>query len=194
MEKSKLTVINLRGTSGSGKTSVVKNILSQNIWTPWIYDGKIFAYYDENSRWAVIGSYENACGGCDTIKTQNEVESRIEQFLNAGYNVVFEGLLISTLSSRWIKFSQKISDRANMLFYYLDTPIETCLERVKNRRISKGNVKPFNPTNTVERVKAIDTTYKKLSEAGCYCMKGSQEHILNNLKSWFGLGTGGINV
>lgn len=187
MEQSKLTCINLRGTSGSGKTTIVRSILDNGNWVKWADGKKVLGYYNTEKRWAIIGSYENTCGGCDTIRTQEDTEQRIEMFLNSGYNVLFEGLLISTLSSRWEKFAKRISDKSNMLFYYLDTPIEECLRRVKLRREQAGNTKPFNPKNTTDRVKAIDTTYQKLSSAGCYCLKASQENIRQNLYSWFGI-------
>lgn len=193
MEQSaKLTCVNLRGTSGSGKTTIVRNILMQQGWHTINAQGKIWGYANPELRWIIIGSYENTCGGCDTIRTQQEVEDRIEYCLNQGYNVLFEGLLISTLTSRWLELAKRVSDRANVLFYYLDTPIEECLRRIDLRRKSAGNFKELNPKNTVDRVKAIDSTYKKLSQAGCYCLRGSQQEIIKNLNAWFGLG--GNNV
>lgn len=183
---SKLTVVNLRGTSGSGKTTIVRHVLSRGSWEKWKQDGKVLGYYNNELMWAVVGSYENTCGGCDGIKTQDETESRIKTLLSCGYSVLFEGLLISTLTSRWEKFAKNID--ANMLFYYLDTPIEECIERVKQRRILAGNQKPFNTENTVNRVKAIETTRQKLTAAGCYCLKDSQKNIAKNLYDWFGIG------
>lgn len=189
MAQSKLTVINLRGTSGCGKTTIVKNVLAHGSWNKWQDNkGRILGYYDKNLNWAIVGSYENVCGGCDTIKTQKEIEERIWFFLQAGYNVLFEGLLTSTLSSRWAEFSKRISHCANTLFYYVDTPIEVCLQRVQSRREQRGATKPFNPNNTINRVKAIEGTFTNLTKAGCYCLKGSQEEIMTNLYNWFGIG------
>ena len=181
-----LTVINLRGTSGSGKTTIVRNILGHGLWEKWTRDGKVLGYCNNQLKWAVVGSYENTCGGCDGIKTQDETEDRIRTLLSHGYSVIFEGLLISTLTSRWEKFAKSID--ANMLFYYINTPIDVCVERVKHRRLAAGNTKPFNTDNTVNRVKAIETTKQKLTAAGCYCLTDSQENILKNLYQWFGLG------
>jgi predicted kinase len=183
---SKPTVVNLRGTSGSGKTTIVRHILSHGHWETWSVQGKVLGYINEDLKWAVVGSYENTCGGCDGIKTQDETEDRIRFLLNYGYSVIFEGLLISTLTSRWENFAKSID--ANMLFYYIDTPVEECIERVKLRRLQAGNTKPFNTENTVNRVKAIETTRQKLTAAGCYCLTGSQDMIMKNLYEWFGIG------
>lgn len=190
MEQSKLTVVNLRGTSGSGKTTIVRNILSHGNWVKWKdpEGKKIWGYINIDLRWAIVGSYENTCGGCDTIRTQDETEARIEQLLEWEFNVLFEGLLISTLSSRWEKFSKRIFNKANTLFYYLDTPIDECLNRIQARREAARNNRPFNPKNTTDRVKAIETTYQKLTAAGCCCIKASQEDIMKNLYDWYKLG------
>lgn len=186
MGQSKLSVINLRGTSGSGKTTIVRSVLRNGNWEKWVEDSKVMGYYNKTLNWAVVGSYENTCGGCDCIKTQDETERRINTLLSCGYNVLFEGLLISTITSRWEKFAKTVD--ANVLFYYIDTPIEECIERVKHRRLAAGNTKPFNTDNTVNRVKAIETTKQKLTAAGCYCLTGSQEVIIKNLYDWFGIG------
>ena len=178
-------IINIRGTSGSGKTTLVRSFLSEGSWNKWTDEkGKVLAYFDENQKLAIIGSYENTCGGCDTIKTQNEIEQRVEAFVDCGYNVIFEGLLASTLSSRYEKFSKRISEKADVIFCYLDTPIEECLKRIQKRREERGAKTEFNPKNTVDRVKAIETTYNKLTAAGCYCLKGSQEYFEKEIRRW----------
>lgn len=183
---SKPTVVNLRGTSGSGKTTIVRNVLSHGNWEIWSEQGKILGYVNLELGWAVVGSYENTCGGCDGIRTQDETENRVRFLVSQGFSVLFEGLLISTITGRWATLAQSID--ANMLFYYIDTPLEECIERVKHRRLAAGNTKPFNTDNTVNRVKAIETTRQKLTEAGCYCLKDSQENIMKNLYAWFGIG------
>jgi thymidylate kinase len=33
-------------------------------------------------------------------------------------------------------------------FAFLDTPLSTCISRVRKRRKAAGNTKPFNPENT----------------------------------------------
>ena len=185
----KTTVINIRGTSGCGKTTIVRNILQHGVWETWRDEhNKILAYYNKNLNWAVVGSYENTCGGCDGIKTQDEAEYRIQFLIDSGFNVLFEGLVISTITGRWGELARKNSEKSNFLFYYVNTPIEECIERVKKRRFDAGNVKPFNEENTRNRVKAIETTFQKLSQSGCYCIKESQENIMRNLYEWYGLG------
>lgn len=190
----KLTVINLRGTSGSGKTYIVKQILAHGNWSRWTdSDGKILGYYNESNRWAIVGSYETPCGGCDTIKTQAEVKSRIYMLLQWGYNVLFEGLVISTITQGWLDFANSIKPQANTMFCYLNTPIETCIQQVRSRRESNGKSPEFNTDNTVNRVKSIQSTRDKLRNSGFWCVEGSSSDILHYLNQFFGIG-GNLDV
>lgn len=188
MEHSKQIVVNIRGTSGSGKSYIIHQLLSLEDWNEWKdSSGKILGYYNSRNGWAIVGSYHNACGGCDTVRSQDEIEERIQIFLNGGYNVVFEGLLVSTLSSRWSNFSNRISTQANTVFYYLDTPIETCIENIKNRRLQAGNTKPLNENNTHNRVRQINNSFNNLTKSGCCCIRISSKQLLSDLYNHYGV-------
>lgn len=188
MEHSKQIVVNIRGTSGSGKSYIIHQLLLLEGWNEWKDNsGKVLGYYNVRNNWAIVGSYRTTCGGCDTVKSQDEIEERIQIFLNGGYNVIFEGLLTSTISSRWANFSNRISTQANTVFYYLDTPIEQCIENIKNRRLQAGNTKPLNENNTRGRVQQIDNTFTNLTKSGCYCIRISSKQLLSDLYNYYGV-------
>jgi thymidylate kinase len=48
---------------------------------------------------------------------------------------------------------------------YMDTPINVCVERVKKRRLEKGNEKELDPSNTISHYNATWETYKKFIAA-----------------------------
>lgn len=188
MGHSKQIVVNIRGTSGSGKSYIVHQLLSLDDWCKWKdASGKVLGYYNSRNGWSIVGSYENTCGGCDGIRSQNEIEERIQSLLNCGYSVIFEGLLVSTISSRWGEFANKISNQAHTVFYYLSTPIETCIENVKNRRIQAGNLKPLKENNTRSRVRQINNSFKNISNMGCCCIRISSSELLNILYLSYGV-------
>ena len=90
-------IINIRGTSGSGKTYTVRSFM--NKYQPEsviMYDSKMVAahcvYYNMIPVY-VIGSYKNVCGGCDAIPTQDMACSLVRHFAQFGH-VLFEGLLM----------------------------------------------------------------------------------------------------
>src|SRR5262249_15014544 len=95
-------LVNLRGTSGSGKSTVVRKLMAQCMRKP-IYDmfglRQPEAYKLTLPQPAfVIGPYTkrpNLCGGCDRILPFALVPQLIEKYAQHGH-VVFEGLLIAT--------------------------------------------------------------------------------------------------
>jgi hypothetical protein len=48
----------------------------------------------------------------------------------------------------------------------MDTSLETCIERVKARRIAKGNMKPLNTVNTESTYRTTWITMDKFNAAG----------------------------
>jgi hypothetical protein len=151
-------VINIRGNSGSGKTHLTREFMKKfrvNVPAINCYE-RIEGYVTQQRTaplWAVIGKYENACGGCDTIKTQLEVVRRVEFFTGMGYNVWLEGLIMSTIYGTVGAYSEKFGDR--WVFAYLDTPENICFQRIRERRRLAGNTKPLNEKNTANRFATI---------------------------------------
>lgn len=94
----------------------------------------------------VVGSYENTCGGTDGINTQEEIAERVVKAHALGH-VLVEGLLMSK-SSAGGHVAPILKDHG-AIFAFLDTPWETCLERVLQRRAAAGNDKMFDPGKTM---------------------------------------------
>ena len=150
-------VINIRGTSGSGKTQLVRDIMERyGIYKDFGKQGLLL-----NNGTAVVGKYNNPCGGCDTLKDQAEIMETINFFYNQGFHIIFEGLMISTIHSTWVKFAEKFAE--NFYVIYLDTPLENCLQNVLERREKSGKTynKPFNPENTIKKHKIINHQFTK---------------------------------
>lgn len=169
-------IINVRGTSGSGKTYAVRRMMEQLDGDLLVYsegdffrEGKVIAHclHHRMQPVYVIGNYSsNVCGGCDTIGTQNLVCSTVRHFAQFGH-VVFEGLIISHLFARYVALSKEFEAYGeHMVFVYLDTPIELCLDRVRQRRLAAGNTKPLDPTNTISKHESVHTCFDKMQEAG----------------------------
>lgn len=154
-------VINVRGNSGSGKTHLTRQFMKefgvdQPLFFDWIADKRKrpHAMVNKKQTIAVVGSYDNACGGCDTIKTQHQVVERVEALWRAGYKLIWlEGLIMSTIYGSVGEYSEQLEDR--WVFAYLDTPIEECIKRVKARRVKAGKPPEFNEKNTRNRVNSI---------------------------------------
>lgn len=145
-------IVNVRGCNGSGKTHTVRRFLDR---LPSIAIGpetRPLGYQVDATEWGIIrpvyvvGSYENVCGGTDSIKTQEEIADRVVKAVGSGH-VLVEGLLMSKSSDGG--HVAPILKQHGAIFGFLDTPWNTCLERVLARRLAAGNTKPFDPEKTM---------------------------------------------
>jgi predicted kinase len=152
-----MTIIKIHGCSGSGKSTAVRSLMTKPM--PIIgMNGKIEAVRLDGDIFA-LGSYENACGGVDTIDSADTVMKLIDKYAVLG-DVVFEGLLQSTYYGKLGEHSKKYGD--DYIYAFLDTPIELCLERVVARRAASGRNNKFNPKLTEDKHKTIDAIRRKL--------------------------------
>lgn len=147
-------IINIRGTSGSGKTTLVNRIREMySHHEPVFIPGrkrpvryKLSNPPDLTSTLTLIGSYENACGGCDTMPGYEAVFEHVRIGLTETAHVMFEGLLITPEVNRTI--SQHY-ESGGVVVIHLNTPIEECLASVNKRRHARDEtLPPVNPKNT----------------------------------------------
>jgi len=163
-------IIQLRGCNGSGKTHAVRAFIERLPSEPvGGKPSKPAGYRIDATSWGiqtpiyVVGSYENACGGLDGV-SYPEHGPRILQAAEHGH-VLAEGLLASKTG---VKGQLIAALRGhNVIYGFLDTPWEVCLERVLARRAAAGNDKPFDPEKTMRGAfKGCRRAEELLVEAG----------------------------
>lgn len=165
----KHAILRIAGTFGSGKTTAARQFMEYPT-TELQRGGKIQGYHvDANTASItqpiyIIGKYDNVCGGTDAIKTQADVAERILLAHPHGH-VVYEGALVSA-SGLAGAVTQAVHPTECDVYAFLDTPLETCIERVKQRRKTAGNDKEFDPVNLVDKFKSVVNCYKNLKAAG----------------------------
>lgn len=160
-------IIKIHGTSGSGKTTTVRNLMARSVISPthiWDVNGRRPEAYEcclpgVPTPVYVLGPYTAVCGGMDSISDDDEKIRLLNHYAGLGH-VVYEGLLASEYYGRLGGTSEKWGD--DHIFAFLDTPIEVCIERVKARRLARGNTKPLDEANTRNRVKKIEALKNKL--------------------------------
>jgi hypothetical protein len=183
-------ILNFRGTSGSGKTTVVRGLMAKYPTViplgefpekkPDGYecrpDRKAFDPGDDpiadGPNLYVVGSYKNTCGGCDGIKTQDEACDRVRRYAALG-DVLFEGLLISHIFARYQKLDQEMAQAHGhkTIWAFLDTPLELCLDRIRERRNARAAAKgvepkPLNTKNTENKWNDARRSFQKAKTAG----------------------------
>lgn len=161
--------INIRGTSGSGKSHLVKSVMS-------LYNRKLPQYTkarrrpigyvmerDNGEPLYVVGHYEELCGGCDTIIGLDAIYDEIEAaLLDLKMNVIFEGLIVCSDVERCIK----LSEIADLLVIELDTPLNECLDNIQDRRYIRGDERPVNPKHTIAKMDQLVPQRKRFEAAG----------------------------
>ncbi|MCR4301830.1 MAG: hypothetical protein NUV51_09490 [Sulfuricaulis sp.] len=170
-------VINIRGTSGSGKSTVVYEIMKKGVVTPLDANRKPEGYRVDipglQKPVYVVGPYVTVCGGCDAISTQDEICRRIREYSRLGH-VLVEGLLMSHSFARYVALDRELFawDETHCIWGFLDTPLEICLDRVRarreERRLAKSDPPPFkelNVKNTTDKWKDNREVYQKFLKA-----------------------------
>lgn len=199
-------IVNLRGNSGSGKSYVAGRLLEVPGWTLDVGPELtavalrsrarsarevVRGHLHLTSAVAIVGSYATGPGGgCDRIRTQDEVEARVRHYAALGFKVFFEGLLISGLWSRWPALDDALTSagRGPYVWAYLETPLEECLDRIRRRRRAVGNEAPLDEQNTRNRVRSIERSRQR-AEAQRRDVRGllSDENGVAAVTRWLGL-------
>ena len=162
-------LVHLRGTSGSGKTTIARNFMKYPHETLTM-KGKPAGVRIQVPGWNwplfLLGKYDNVCGGMDTIPTQAECVERATKAYEHGH-VLAEGLLASNVGPE-ATFSAGVIKAAgpNVRFLFLDTPLDVCLDRVRARRLAKSNTKPLSIKATTEKWEGCRGGFRLLENAG----------------------------
>lgn len=143
-------IVNPRGTGGSGKTELARRILAQYGWkrnTGCAGDLE-FIYRQGRTRplgyrlrhplggrpLAVVGHYEVASGGCDTIRASDggleECIRRAAGYASAGHDVLIEGLRLSSEYEQ----SAELARSHSLHILHLATPPDQCARNLAWRR------------------------------------------------------------
>lgn len=147
-------IIQIRGTSGSGKSTAMRAVMAHYKWTPVFVEGRKrpLYYFSEDRSLVVLGHYEIDCGGCDTIGSAPDVYNTIKELPRFPASIILsEGLL-------WgedVKWTLELAKEEIIHAFFLTTGLETCLEWVKKRQDGR---EPTDPDRVVRKLsKRIDT-------------------------------------
>lgn len=173
-------IIQIRGTSGSGKTWVMRKVMERlPPMEPQYVHGRKQPWYYIAGKVAILGHYESTCGGCDNIGSAGNVFELI-QYIPPELHILCEGLLLSE-DTKW---SSQLGD---LRVVYLTTPVDQCVEQIKKRRIDAGNTKPLNEENTRKRVRTVERSREKLTAAGVNCIRCSSKQAPDIICKWLGI-------
>lgn len=160
-------IINIRGTHGSGKSSVIVDLMKRYEALKYKEDerGKILSYRfmlpGRRTPWFILGSYKTACGGCDGIQPYTRIWPLLTEHAKIGH-VLLEGAIVSSSYGTLGTQSEIYGDQ--FIFAFMDTPVEQCYTWIKKRREAKGQTKPFNPKNTKLKYDSVARSIIKIRD------------------------------
>lgn len=201
--------INIRGTGGSGKSTLVKRIMElYPVPDPLVVEGRkrrmgtrLFTDIEKPAALFVPGHYDTACGGCDTIKTPDEVYNLVRANLERGTSVLYEGIMVQDDVTRAVALDKELKrtpgNRANaglppeqdwkLHVIRLDTTIEECLASIRARREARGETKKLDEKNTRARYERVLRSCHRLKEAGVTVEKLSREAAFLRVRELLGV-------
>lgn len=178
-------IVNIRGTSGSGKSYLVRHVMAyyDNKEAIHIEGRKQPLYYllrHEGFRdLAVLGHYETACGGCDTINGLDWIYRLVREQHEAGRHVLFEGLLLSNEVER----TKLLPDV--QVICLTKVPLDVCIESINARRRARGVMEPVATKNTSAKWDQIQRVAVRLEQAGVVTHRCDRQEAMDLLEQIF---------
>lgn len=192
-------VINIRGTHGSGKSTIVRTVMSSyEERKPMIVAGRkrpigyLCARPGAASLY-VVGHYENACGGGDTVLSVDEAYRYIVEAAAQRYDVLFEGILLGHDVRRCADL--KTAYHFDVLVIALTTDLDTCMTAVRARRVARGDFRELKPDNVFKgRNSYLIHQPRRFKEAGVECLLLDREAALWKCLERLGLATDNLSA
>lgn len=185
-------IINVRGTNGSGKSTVIFHLIKKFGATPlrqiFVTPGgkeivKIWAYRLHcNPPLYVVGRYETPTGGCDALPGSDFVTECIRKLAPRG-DVIFEGLIATGIYGRWVALAKELKTH-RFIFAVLDTPLKKCIKRVVSRRAKRGQHDQLDPTNLLLKHRAVVSSKKALTRDGMDVRDLPYKHAVSTILKW----------
>jgi hypothetical protein len=157
----KLMVVQIKGSNGSGKSTIVKDLMNFELdidageepkYLETSY-GDVYGTLNEYAGWLGVGKYDPAKPtrvGCDPIPTIAQIKASIELTIRHAldleypFGVVFEGMMISTIKSTFYDYLLRMRDKYDIqpLFVILNAEPDGCIARIEGRGTKRKNFKP----------------------------------------------------
>lgn len=199
-------IINIRGISGSGKSTLARKLMG-------LYDKKFpikekhpstrrapIGYICQKlgaKQLGVVGHYESACGGADTIHGYDVLYPMIFEAAKPNNHVLYEGLLISGD----LKQTQNLIRNLSLLPHQelrnvaLRVPLEVCMESVTQRRIAAWEAKgrpgeqpgPMPLHRAQAKQSQLESAVRRLTAAGIHVEWADRDEAFELVRSWLGV-------
>jgi hypothetical protein len=202
MEGRRPVCVNVKGTHGSGKSSLCRSLLeSDPARVPLRLEGWKMEVATYSPRWnaLVLGAYpQGRGGGCDHFHSTKEVKYLLNLFWDHDApNLVYEGILVSSIRSPMLEFMLYLNAfskaQREISYCFLDTPLSECLSRIYQR----NGGRQINERIVASKHSTIarHAAYYRASGIRCEVLdtSGSKQEVFERFTQLFSLGSGSSN-
>lgn len=173
-------ILNITGTSGSGKSYIVRHLMRLGKARPDYppeaapnllgqYGVRPLGYWLDTPSGAayVMGHYEVPSGGCERLLgslgwTTEQVFAKIRRQDDAGAHVIYEGVLMGRIG----EVLKMHAEGRRILVVHLNVAFEECVAAIEARRAVRGDARPLNLKHTTNKFRETAGQARKLAEAG----------------------------
>lgn len=181
-------LINIRGSNGSGKSYCVRKILEHFgngvlKYTEQLTDeGEVFKFpYYEYDDFYLLGKYETSCGGLDGVKWYETITSAAKELIQTK-SVLMEGILWSSVFSSMYRLDRDLRQLGHSSVWCgFNNPAELHLQRVMERRASRGVFEPMQIKHVIEKVKSTERGLNHAIYFGANVLIGPTEYLVENI-------------
>lgn len=182
-------LVNLRGTNGSGKSSVPFSFINADkraFELTYEINGrnKVLATVCPTFGWLFIGPYRTKCGGLDAFKGNDQTADTLRMVWNLPFNILMEGVISSTVYSTYSELFKKMNadNSRHLTIVTLAPPVETCLARIQLR----NGGKEIKTEQVESKYRTMMRNHEKFLSDGFECLKLDNSTIeLNQTRDWF---------
>lgn len=180
-------IINVRGTHGSGKSTLVRKVLERlrasevPMVVPRDYGKLPLGYVFVEQGVAVFGSYEgDVGGGTDNITKVEATYDAVSKAASRGYHVIFEGILAQHSTPRLIQLADTYK---SVTVLQLSTSYDECVRGVEDRRAARGGDQAHKGDKfkvTIEKeMRAVESASRRLRTNGIRVLSLSRDEALH---------------
>src|ERR1700693_2328598 len=152
-------IVNISGTNGSSKSTIVRAILQKGAPAKPLYgvlgpkqpQAYALSVNLVQARLFVLGPYKTPTGGADQIQPFSLIPELIKKYAALGH-VLFEGLLCSGAFGQ-VQQTLELWGKSSVVAI-MDTPLEVCIRNTQSRRTVRGTKRLFNPKNLTDKYKS----------------------------------------
>jgi hypothetical protein len=174
-------IITVRGPSGAGKSHLARVVMTRYPervpqHSPGRRRPSSYLLRREGEReLVVLGHYEIANGGTDTLGRLDEIYAEVRRHDDAGRNVMYEGKCMSDGAT---SVRALLAEGRDVRILYLSTPVEECVASVRSRGHSIAD------RSIVRVALRCSREYEKLRAEGARVEEADRQRGLERVLAW----------